>query len=98
MPSSLAIASFPARRAPRRPAGSAPFAVEGATVLEDAEGLAWERYDGGEGGFYLLRPDQHVCARWRTADSARILAALARASGKILAPPPHPVLAGQAGP
>ena len=64
-----------------RPAGSAPFAVEGATVLEDAEGLAWERYDGGEGGFYLLRPDQHVCARWRTADPARILAALTRASG-----------------
>ena len=73
--------AVPMRLVVLRPAGSAPFAVEGATVLEDAEGLAWERYDGGEGGFYLLRPDQHVCARWRTADPARILAALARASG-----------------
>ena len=77
----LGSGAVPMRLVILRPAGSTPFAVEGATVLEDAEGLARERYDGGEGGFYLIRPDQHVCARWRAADPARVRAALARASG-----------------
>jgi 3-(3-hydroxy-phenyl)propionate hydroxylase len=31
---------------------------------------------------YLIRPDQHVCARWRQADAASIEKALARATGK----------------
>ena len=43
--------------------------------------LAWERYDAGPGTAYLLRPDQHVCARWRTIDPARIEAAVSRATG-----------------
>ena len=48
-------------------------------VLEDAEGLAASRYDATPGTFYLIRPDQHVCARWRTLDAARVDAALKRA-------------------
>ena len=35
-------------------------------VIEDAEGLVQQRYDGQPGTVYLLRPDQHVAARWRT--------------------------------
>jgi 3-(3-hydroxy-phenyl)propionate hydroxylase len=27
----------------------------------------------------LLRPDQHICARWLTLDAARLQAALAKA-------------------
>ncbi len=50
-----------------------------AVVLEDAEGLAASRYDATPGTFYLIRPDQHVCARWRTLDAARVDAALKRA-------------------
>ncbi len=30
---------------------------------------------------YLIRPDQHVCARWRTVDAAALAQALQRATG-----------------
>ncbi|MCK8785288.1 FAD-dependent oxidoreductase [Roseomonas sp. NAR14] len=52
------------------------------TVLEDADGLARQRYDARPGTTYLLRPDQHVCARWRRFDPAAVRAALERATGK----------------
>ncbi|QGZ63891.1 FAD-dependent oxidoreductase [Paraburkholderia acidisoli] len=48
-------------------------------VLRDAQGLATQRYGAQDGAFYLVRPDQHVCARWRRADPARVEAALKRA-------------------
>jgi 3-(3-hydroxy-phenyl)propionate hydroxylase len=41
--------------------------------------LAVQRYDATPGTVYLLRPDQHVCARWRQPDAAAIRAALAHA-------------------
>jgi len=44
------------------PAGSAPAQ---AGTLTDTEGLVGQRYDLRPGGAVLLRPDQHVCARWR---------------------------------
>ncbi|MGP8443864.1 FAD-dependent oxidoreductase [Burkholderia vietnamiensis] len=62
------------------PAGHAK-AVPGVDVLEDVDGLAAQRYDAQPGTFYLLRPDQHVCARMRTLDRHAIADALARASG-----------------
>ena len=45
----------------------------------DAKGLVEERYDGGPGAVYLIRPDQHVAARWRVFDAGRIERAVARA-------------------
>jgi 3-(3-hydroxy-phenyl)propionate hydroxylase len=48
-------------------------------VAIDSEGLAAARYDATAGTFYLLRPDQHICARWRRIDASRIEQALARA-------------------
>ena len=48
-------------------------------VVVPAEGAAAERYDARPGTAYLLRPDQHVCARWRQPDAARVAAALRRA-------------------
>ncbi len=53
--------------------------VEGATT--DAE-LAARRYDAQPGTVYLLRPDQHVCARWRQPTAQHIRAALDRALAK----------------
>ena len=49
------------------------------TLVLAADGLAAERYDARPGTVYLLRPDQHVCARWRAPVAADIAAALRRA-------------------
>ncbi len=49
--------------------------------IADTKGLLNSRYDGVPGTVYLLRPDQHVAARWRGFDEARIKAAIARACG-----------------
>ncbi|MFO1305494.1 MAG: FAD-dependent oxidoreductase [Burkholderiales bacterium] len=50
--------------------------------LRDVEGKVVSRYDGRDGTCYLIRPDQHVCARWRAFDRAALDAALARATGR----------------
>jgi 3-(3-hydroxy-phenyl)propionate hydroxylase len=60
--------------------GRAPAA--GACVIEDTEGLVARRYDARPGTCYLLRPDQHVCARWRAFDLGAVRAAIARAVGE----------------
>jgi len=48
-------------------------------VASDIEGLATKRYDAAPGTFYLIRPDQHVCARWRHVDAVKVEQALKRA-------------------
>jgi 3-(3-hydroxy-phenyl)propionate hydroxylase len=50
--------------------------------LLDAEGLFAQRFDARPGTSYLLRPDQHICARWRNYESSKIAAAHRRALGK----------------
>ncbi|TDR89839.1 FAD-dependent oxidoreductase [Enterovirga rhinocerotis] len=52
-----------------------------ARAVEDREGLLARRFDAAPGTVYLLRPDQHVCARWRSFDAAAVAAALQRAAG-----------------
>jgi 3-(3-hydroxy-phenyl)propionate hydroxylase len=47
--------------------------------LLDTQGLVTQRYDGQPGSVYLIRPDQHVAARWRRFDAAAVHAALQRA-------------------
>ncbi|MDO5103501.1 MAG: FAD-dependent oxidoreductase [Lautropia sp.] len=49
-------------------------------LVFDQLGRVAERYDLTHGSCYLLRPDQHVAARWRSLDPARVRAALARAT------------------
>ena len=54
------------------------LAVAGADqTLADADGRVGRRYGvPASGAAYLLRPDQHVCARWLTLDASRLEAAL----------------------
>jgi len=49
------------------------------TDIGDPSGLLAQRYDLRPGSTVLLRPDQHVCARWRAADAARVNGAIRRA-------------------
>lgn len=53
--------------------------VEG-TDFDAVEAIATERYDAKEGAVYLIRPDQHIAARWRSFDADKIRAALGRAT------------------
>jgi 3-(3-hydroxy-phenyl)propionate hydroxylase len=59
-------------------------ASEGASadfpVAQDCESLLARRYDATPGAYYLFRPDQHVCARWRCFSGANVEKALARAT------------------
>jgi 3-(3-hydroxy-phenyl)propionate hydroxylase len=74
--------SLEASRAPRGLALADGVVAIGAKRLIDAEGRVAERYDALPGTAYLLRPDQHVCARWRRTQPADIADALARALGR----------------
>jgi 3-(3-hydroxy-phenyl)propionate hydroxylase len=56
-------------------------APEGCTLVVDHEHLVSRRLDGRPGTAYLLRPDQHVCARWRRLDLVSVQDAVARATG-----------------
>lgn len=60
---------------------SSPLDIPGVKVIVDTQGLVGRRYDATPGTTYLLRPDQHVVARWRQLDSAKLQTALARALG-----------------
>jgi 3-(3-hydroxy-phenyl)propionate hydroxylase len=55
-------------------------ASQGGITLEDVRGLAAARYDARPGTVYLVRPDQHICARWRAFDPKAVRAAIARAT------------------
>ena len=76
------IAQVRARGVPLRvTAIGAAAPVQGADqTLADADGHLRQRYGiGASGGAYLLRPDQHVCARWLTLDATRLQAAFRQA-------------------
>ena len=66
----------------RRASGSAPA---GCAVVVDSDGLVARRLGGRTGTAYLLRPDQHVAARWRKLDAGAVQAAVARATAQPVA-------------
>jgi 3-(3-hydroxy-phenyl)propionate hydroxylase len=65
--------------------GQAVQAVDGTALavigedLMDDEGKFTERFDATPGATYLVRPDQHLCARWRSFDAMAIRRARERA-------------------
>jgi 3-(3-hydroxy-phenyl)propionate hydroxylase len=66
------------------PAGSqvpAPQTGQPARLLIDQAGHMAQRFDARPGNAYLIRPDQHVAARWRTPTAGALHAALERAVG-----------------
>jgi 3-(3-hydroxy-phenyl)propionate hydroxylase len=52
----------------------------GIAHVEDRRGIAAKRYDARPGTVYLLRPDQHVAARWRTLETGKVKSAVAKAT------------------
>ena len=54
--------------------------VTGEDLIDEA-GLFAARFDATTGAAYLLRPDQHLCARWRSYDRDKVTAARRRALG-----------------
>lgn len=71
-------AELPLRVVVIEPRGVTPRPPDGVVALEE-DGLVSQRFDAQPGTTYLLRPDQHVCARWRRFDRAKLGAALSRA-------------------
>jgi 3-(3-hydroxy-phenyl)propionate hydroxylase len=61
-------------------AGVAPG---GLRVFVDCKNRFAERFDAQPGTTYLIRPDQHVAARWRAFDASALKSALARATGNL---------------
>lgn len=51
-------------------------------MLVDIDGLIIKRYDMQPGTVYLLRPDQHICARWRQCSPEKVQVAINLALGK----------------
>jgi 3-(3-hydroxy-phenyl)propionate hydroxylase len=63
------------------PIAASAFGGVGPGVLADHAGVARARYEAEPGTVYLIRPDQHVAARFRHFDRDEIEQALLRASG-----------------
>ena len=55
-----------------------------AVHLRDGKGVLNQRFDLGESAVYLVRPDQHVAARWRYFEPDAVLTAMLRALGSDL--------------
>ncbi|WP_334186619.1 FAD-dependent oxidoreductase [Noviherbaspirillum sp.] len=77
---SLADMDIPVKPVVVLPPTALPTPMDGLTGVVDTQGLVRKRFDGRPGTFYLLRPDQHVCGRWRSLEEGSVRAALARAT------------------
>jgi 3-(3-hydroxy-phenyl)propionate hydroxylase len=76
---------------PQLPAGVHLLCVDRTANADliDSGGQLHRRYAGAPGTTYLIRPDQHIAARWRCFDADALAAAHARACGRT-APPTEP--------
>jgi 3-(3-hydroxy-phenyl)propionate hydroxylase len=79
LPAGFALLTVKKGALPKVPAGIARMVI-GDDVL-DERGLFAQRFDATPGAAYLLRPDQHLCARWRRCDPEKVRAARDRALG-----------------
>ena len=65
------------------PGQSGGWKALGLDAFDDAQGLFAQRYDATPDAFYLIRPDQHVAARWRHLDIRAARNAVQRATGHL---------------
>ncbi len=56
---------------------------DGIEGIEDSQGSIFDGYAAQDGTFYLLRPDRHIAARWKSTEAAEIKQALLTALGGI---------------
>jgi 3-(3-hydroxy-phenyl)propionate hydroxylase len=76
----LAQGAIPVKPVIVMPAGKTGSDARGMVLIEDAGGVLAQRFDARPGTYYLFRPDQHVCARWREFRAQSVEAAVARAT------------------
>jgi 3-(3-hydroxy-phenyl)propionate hydroxylase len=57
--------------------------IAGIETVCDESGLVAERYSGRPGAAYVIRPDQHVAARFAEPTAEKIATALARAKAEF---------------
>jgi 3-(3-hydroxy-phenyl)propionate hydroxylase len=62
---------------------AAQWKAAGLSAFEDTRGMAVERYGAEADTLYLIRPDQHVAARWRHFDLRATRDAVQRATGNL---------------
>jgi len=63
--------------------------LDGLRIISDPQGMACSRYDAQPGTAYLIRPDQHIAARWRQLQATSLMAALSRTIGTKQITPTH---------
>jgi 3-(3-hydroxy-phenyl)propionate hydroxylase len=68
---------------PPTPNGVRRLVVGDRGDIQDTQGLLAARYNGAPGVTYLIRPDQHIVARFRNPTTVDIAVALVRARGSF---------------
>jgi 3-(3-hydroxy-phenyl)propionate hydroxylase len=76
--SGFTLLSFGAGATPVQIGNIRAKVLEEGKDLIDIKGLLKTRFDGQPGTVYLIRPDQHVAARWRHFDANAIKEAMQR--------------------
>lgn len=79
----LTLADIPVKTLVVMPGDGTVQDFAGIAAVTDSTGLIKQRLDAQPDTFYLLRPDQHICARWRSFNMEKVRAAVSRATCNV---------------